>query len=823
MMRRILLLAVAAALLAAPAAHARDLVVADAVSRTCQDRLLAGADGAATERFRAERSGLVTVSLDGGSGDWDLAIFRPSGVLDTASATSGATEKALAYLRAGQTLVAQACRRSGAGARARIGFDLHPYTPRAERVPARLVSVPLEGGRDLAALEDTGVDVTHAHDDDDAQVVLYGADDERALRDAGFTFRVLQADLRKLDAAEARRGRAYAAQVSRSALPSGRTSYRTYADYGTELKALAAANPGLVRQLVIGQSLEGRPIEGVEIAENVGATDGRPTFADLGAHHAREWPSAEMPMEFALDLVKRYRAGDQRVVDLLRRVRVIALPIINPDGFVVSRGANGGQTTPADNVSVDDPILGGTSPTLALALADSGSYKRKNCRPTVADGDAPCAIRQASGVDLNRNYGAYWGGPGSSDDPTGQNYRGQAPYSEPESEAVHRLSSSRTITTIISHHTYTAEGVWLRQPGFCPTEPEGCQSPYQSDGDAYSAQGPWDIVPDEQGMKALGDRMGEATGWQSQLGWVIGAITGATEDWNYFAAGAYGYTPEQRGPNFHPNYANAVVAEYDGTGAGAKGGVREALLRAAEQAGDRTFHSVLTGTAPKGTTLRLVKDLETATLQPGRVVRDHLDFVTRAGDDGRFEWRVNPSTRPLATAKEHYVLRCEDAVTGLLFQARRVEVDRGQVLDLGQPCSGTFVPGSEQTTVFGAIGLSAAATAPGSARPGQRTGNSTRELLVVARRTFRARTVNRKRRLGVAVRVDGALRNLRVRLVDRAGRTVADGRLATIRRDRTLTLRFKRRVRPGLHRVIATAVARDGVAVRATRRVLVRR
>ena len=50
----------------------------------------------------------------------------------------------------------------------------------------------------------------------------------------------------------------------------------------------------------------------MEVAEDVDRTDdGRPTFVNLGAHHAREWPSGEAPMEFLLDLVPGYREGDR--------------------------------------------------------------------------------------------------------------------------------------------------------------------------------------------------------------------------------------------------------------------------------------------------------------------------------------------------------------------------------------------------------------------------------------------------------------------------------------------------------------------------------
>ena len=38
------------------------------------------------------------------------------------------------------------------------------------------------------------------------------------------------------------------------------------------------------------------------------ARDGKPVFLQMGAHHAREWPSAEHAMEWAYELVNGYRA-----------------------------------------------------------------------------------------------------------------------------------------------------------------------------------------------------------------------------------------------------------------------------------------------------------------------------------------------------------------------------------------------------------------------------------------------------------------------------------------------------------------------------------
>lgn len=668
---RVLLGLVAACALGAPAAaEAATLTAERAVARDCHERLLpAGSAGAARETVRPAAAGALTARLTGSRGDWDLALFdAASGTLLGGGATASRRETAVALTAPGRAVIAQACRRSGPGSTAVLGTSFHEHAA-GPGEPAALVRVPL-GGRGVHDLEALGLDVTHDVGAGGATVVLYSAAERARLLAAGFTFQTLVADLRAQDLARARADRAYAARVAASPLPSGRDGYRTLADYQADVKALPERFPAVARRIEIGKSLEGRPVEGVEIAGDVNGRDGRPVFAVLGLHHAREWPSGEMPMEFAQDLAARY-GKDARVTSLLDRVRVIALPVMNPDGFNVSRTAG---PTPFD----DDELA-----TLPLSLSDGASYKRKNCRPAAGSEAVPCISRPAvQGVDLNRNYGAYWGGVGSSSDPTTQQYRGTAPYSEPESESFHKLSSTRPIVTVISHHTFTADGIWLRQPGFCKSA-GGCSRST-------------DVVPDEAGMKALGDAMGQASGWDSDLGWVIGEITGATEDWNYFAQGAYGYTPEQRGPNFHPSFETAVVAEYTGSAPGAAGGVREALLRAGEQAANPSYHSVLLGTAPAGHVLRLRKSFATDTSQPAVKVQDKLDFATRVPDSGFYNWHVNQSTRPLSAAPESYTLTCE-TLGGEVKETRAVTIARGETQAIDLACGQAAPVGTTPT------------------------------------------------------------------------------------------------------------------------------
>ena len=277
-------------------------------------------------------------------------------------------------------------------------------------------------------------------------------------------------------------------------------------------------------------------------------------------------------------------------------------------------------------------------------------------------------------MDLNRNYGAYWGGPGSSTSLTSESYRGPSPYSELEAQAVHEYSSGIHPTVLIANHTYTTDGKWLRQPGF-----DGAFFPQDSIGAT---------TPDEEAMKGLGDAMEGATGWTSERSYeTLGDITGATEDWNYFAQGTYGYTPEARGPNFHANYGDSVVGEYIGEGENDGEGVREAYLIAGEIAADRDEHSVIQGSAPETATLRLHKEFETP-LHPNQGENAHIDDVLdstlEVPDGGAYEWDVMPSGRPFHQG-ETWTMSCELSERGprLAAGVRRPGRERDRGLGCG--------------------------------------------------------------------------------------------------------------------------------------------
>jgi len=625
----------AIALVLAVPASAADLLsqtvsAASAVDKSCTSGERSGA-GVARRSFTMPAGGEVTARLTAASGDWDLAIVDPSDHRMVAgSAYSGASEVASGFAAVGNNLVVQACRRSGGSSTASLSLESIPID--ASKAPtASLVRVATANLDRKNELQGLGLDLTEHGGAGFVEAVLYGPVDAQKLVDNNFAYTTEVPDL----SVQSRQDRAadaqFAAANATSDFPSGRTTYRRLFDYSEDMKALVRDNPDLVRPITLNnKSYEGRTVEGIEIATNPSARDGRPVFLQLGVHHAREWPSGEHAMEWAYELVNGYRSGDARVRDLVSRTRTIVVPIVNPDGFNASReagelyGNGGGHATDLNgDGEVDDVEF------IAAASTHINEYRRKNCRFPFGPPAGNCMAQPdqgvvGGGVDPNRNYGAFWGGNGSSDTYVEQDYRGPGPFSEPESQNIRELASGRQITTLITNHTFS--GLVLRPPG-------------------VAAQG---TTVDEPIYKALGDSMAAENGYSSQYGYQLYDTTGTTEDWSYNATGGLGFTYEIGHLGFHPPF-EVTVQEWEGTTDYATGGGnRAAYYKAQENTADGTKHSVLAGQALNGYVLRLTKTFDTPTSQDGLTVTDHLDSSMVVNDKkGAFEWHVNPSTRPL--------------------------------------------------------------------------------------------------------------------------------------------------------------------------------
>ena len=425
--------------------------------------------------------------------------------------------------------------------------------------------------------------------------------------------------------------------------PQSRETYRTLAEYEADLARLVELAPDLVAPFELPvPTHQGRHIRGIEIGGGVAraATDGRPTALLCGLHHAREWPSGELTMMFAEDLVHRYVAGEAETIALLDRLRLLVIPVCNPDGFVRSR-----ETVPY-NAAYD----------IAFQVPQEGPYQRKNLRPNFG---APVEPQQ--GVDINRNYPYMWGGVGASSSWSSQTYHGPTPGSEPEIVALMDLFRSTNVLAAISNHTH---GRLVLRPWGYTNEP----------------------APDEDALAALGDAMAAHNGYTSGL-WNVALYpgTGIVDDWSYGLFGTYCYTLEH-GSAFHPVYGDNVPQQYALN--------RPAFLEMLAAALDPAHHGILTGTAPAGTVLRLTTEMSAPLSRPSEgadSIDDLMDASIVVGEDGTFTWHVNPS--PTAATllaiewgeatlddREPYNLMAHLPGGGILNET--IVVERGKVYEL---------------------------------------------------------------------------------------------------------------------------------------------
>ncbi len=343
-------------------------------------------------------------------------------------------------------------------------------------------------------------------------------------------------------------------------------------------------------------------------------------FLNTGVHHAREWPTAEFVLEFAHEVLEA-DGEDRGITELLRRGRLVAVPVVNPDGYDISRRMVQEQ-------------------------------KRKNCRvlpgqtPTAAECEAPANAN--FGVDPNRNYGAFWGGPGSSANRAASNHRGEGPFSEPEIRNMRWLAQRHQVTVAINNHT--PDERLLRAPS-SSNEPV-----------------PADVVVYDALAQLLGDDLNWPAGPWTEIYY---EASGTAEQTAYYGAGTLAFTPEATpgfggADRFHPPY-QYVEDQYLGVDFYAGSSIRAAFLTAFDAAVDPAKHSVISGRAKARTTLTLSKSFTLDTSAVAGVVQQvpyAFETTLEVPRSGHFNWHVNPSVRPSQYASDHlpeaWTLTCED-------------------------------------------------------------------------------------------------------------------------------------------------------------------
>lgn len=214
-------------------------------------------------------------------------------------------------------------------------------------------------------------------------------------------------------------------------------------DYGAVCSlcaALRARYSRLLRPVVAGASLLGRPLPGLVLTPPGSA--GRPLQRVLlaGAFHGQEWLTALCGLRLFEDLCRALDSGlplcGIAAGEALRDRQLWLLPMVNPDG-------------------------------VEIALRGSAAAGEYAAFAAGAGGDQPGLWQaNARGVDINHNFNAGWAemqeqAAALGRDRTGaRQYPGPAPESEPETRAVTDLCRQYGFQRLIALHSQGEEIYW---------------------------------------------------------------------------------------------------------------------------------------------------------------------------------------------------------------------------------------------------------------------------------------------------------------------------------------------------------------------------
>jgi len=266
----------------------------------------------------------------------------------------------------------------------------------------KLVTVYIENPDDVDSLSDLGLDIWEI---DQGRVIARVCDRQILdLKGKGYRVELLRGKIFELGAVPV----------------SSQTAYHSYSSLKTDLQNLVDIYPNITMVYDIGDSWEktvgiaDRDILAIKISDNVTIEeDDEPDILFMGGLHAREWISVEVPFYLAKSLLDLY-GTDQKVKQLVDSREIWIVPLVNPDGLEYSR-----------------------------------TYDRNWRKNRRDNGDG------TFGVDPNRNFGYNWGLAGSSGDPEKETYRGVAPFSEPETQAIRDLIATHEFHSSISYHSYS--------------------------------------------------------------------------------------------------------------------------------------------------------------------------------------------------------------------------------------------------------------------------------------------------------------------------------------------------------------------------------
>ena len=254
------------------------------------------------------------------------------------------------------------------------------------------------------------------------------------------------------------------------------------------LENLSVNHPHLTKKILIGKSLEGRDIWALKISDNPDQEElEEPSVLFNSMHHAREVMTPEISIDIMEYLLEKYSI-DPKVKKWVDNYTIWVIPMFNVDG--------NNKMWKADR------------------------WWRKN-------------TRDGHGVDLNRNYPTGWNKcNGSSGRRSSQTYRGKAPASEPETQAMMSFIEKVRPVFDISYHAYSELVIF----------PFGCS------GERTSTK---------EVVETIGKEVAQKLNYKAGTAWeLLYNADGGDIDWMYDAYQVIPYVIEVNSSKqgFQPNY-----------------------------------------------------------------------------------------------------------------------------------------------------------------------------------------------------------------------------------------------------------------------------
>jgi hypothetical protein len=290
----------------------------------------------------------------------------------------------------------------------------------------KLVAVELRSAADVRAVNAIGADQwSHNISAGVPTDFLVSPEQLAALDATGLVYEVRIEDIQaQIDAENTR--------LSASGARGWFDDFKDLAAINDYLDVLVASRPDIASTFDLGQTIEGRTVRALRIANDAFGEPGcKPAILFNACQHAREWIAPMVAMYTAEQLLTGH-GNDPEITAFVDRAEIIIIPVVNADGYSY------------------------TWTTQRLWRKN----RRENDNGTF-------------GVDLNRNWAYEWGhNNGSSGSPGSGTYRGTAPFSEPETQNVRDLTLSLPrLAAQVDLHSY---GQYILAPwGWTPDPPPG--------------------------------------------------------------------------------------------------------------------------------------------------------------------------------------------------------------------------------------------------------------------------------------------------------------------------------------------------------------